>query len=523
MAIAPQVYQFNQQLAQGRNPFDQAADFVGSTISNVGKAAIGLGLLTGAGLLASKGYKTYGERKAASEPTAKQTTEETAPAPAPAPAPATTPGAEPEDIVKVTQIEMPGRGVSSQDIVQAIQAAKSRTSAERRASRLVDAPSFGDTSEISPKDLELYAQHTQAMHQRSVSERAQQFLNRLGLDDEVEVDNDIIASNPLSNTALASQDITSADPASAIGQRINTNQTGAAAEVRAMAETPATVASKLATQQSPVHVKEEGTELVGAPAAGAAEAFRKGREYQAMKEQYSALRDIASPTTEGVSSADVLSAVPTKAPVAVVSAQPRPSVSSEATQGRVSPASTGAPYPQHIQEIMSGLRRAFAGKSEQDLYDLAVQVHAKKTAAPAAVVEEAAVVKPAAPQPVAFLKEKAAGVMPEATQRGTVEHQVAEAMERLEGERGPLPKGTISYGQPYKDSATMGVRLYPTGQVGWLFKDPYGKGTTEYGHTVDPDFMPYLKEGLERGDISTADYNKLKAMGVLSSTVGYNP
>jgi hypothetical protein len=56
-----------------------------------------------------------------------------------------------------------------------------------------------------------------------------------------------------------------------------------------------------------------------------------------------------------------------------------------------------------------------------------------------------------------------------------------------------------------------------------LFEDPYGKGTTEYGHTVDPDFMPYLKEGLERGDISTADYNKLKAMGVLSSTVGYNP
>jgi hypothetical protein len=135
------------------------------------------------------------------------------------------------------------------------------------------------------------------------------------LDDEVAVDNDIVAQNPLSNTALAAQDVTSADPASAIGQRISTNQTGAAAEARGAAIPQATVASKLATQQSPVHTEESGYGLVGGADAGAAEAFRKGRQYQAMKQQYSALRDIASPTQEGVSSSSVLPSVTPPGPV----------------------------------------------------------------------------------------------------------------------------------------------------------------------------------------------------------------
>jgi hypothetical protein len=348
------------------------------------------------------------------------------------------------------------------------------------------------------------------MHQRGVSERAQKFLNRLGLDDEVAVDNDIIAQNPGSNTALASQDITSADPASAIGQRISTNQTGAAAEARGAAIPQATVASKLATQQNPVHTEESGYGLVGGSEAGAAEAFRKGRQYQAMKQQYPALRDIASPAQEGVSSSSVLPSVTPSAPVASV------------TQETAQPALRGASSAE-IAELDAVLARSMSTTPQAERIALRNRHLEKKYgAAPAVITEEVEVAKPVGVAPVDFLKEKASTVMPQATQRGTVEHAVAEAMERLEGERGPAPEGTISYGQPYKGSPTKGVRLYPSGQVGWQFKDAYGKGTTEYGHNVDPEFLPYLKEGLERGDISTTDYNKLKAMGVLTSTVGYN-
>lgn len=52
MAIAPQVHMFNQDLARGRNPLMQAAEGVGKAIDVAGRAALGLGLLTGAGLIA---------------------------------------------------------------------------------------------------------------------------------------------------------------------------------------------------------------------------------------------------------------------------------------------------------------------------------------------------------------------------------------------------------------------------------------------------------------------------------------
>ena len=517
MAVAPQVYDFSRNLGRRteKSGLRKAVDVIG-------KAALAAGAVAGAAALASKfggtddGGVEEVEIKDVSEPSESTRVSPKGflssaisglgdEGPAEPEAPTPTPGGEPEDVVKVTQIEMPSRGVSSEDIVQAVQTAKSRTPAERKASRLVDAPDFGDTAEIQPKDLALYEQHVEAVHRRGVSERAQQFLNRLGLDDEVAVDNDIIAQNPGSNTALASQDITSADPASAIGQRISTNQTGAAVAARSAAEPRQTVASKLSQQQSPVHLEEADTELVGAPAPGAAEAFKKGRQYQEMKQRYEGLQDIASPGTEGVSSSAVLPTVRRSTPIPT--AQPTPGGASSA----------------EIAELDALLARGMSTTPESERIAIRNrQLEKKYGAAPAVVTEEVEVAKPAGVAPVAFLKEKASTVMPQATQRGTVEHAVAEAMERLEGERGPAPEGTISYGQPYKGSPTKGVRLYPSGQVGWQFKDAYGKGTTEYGHNVDPEFMPYLKEGLERGDISTADYNKLKAMGVLTSTVGYN-
>ena len=54
MMLAPQVHMFNQDLARGKNPLGQAVEGVGSAIDFAGRAALGVGLLAGAGLLAGK-------------------------------------------------------------------------------------------------------------------------------------------------------------------------------------------------------------------------------------------------------------------------------------------------------------------------------------------------------------------------------------------------------------------------------------------------------------------------------------
>ena len=199
MAVAPQVHDFSRNFGRRteKSGLRKAVDVIG-------KAALAAGAVAGAAALADKfgGTDDGGvEEVEIKDVTPKEFLSSAISGlgdegPAEPEAPTPTPGGEPEDVVKVTQIEMPNKGVSSEDIVQAIQTAKGRTAADRRASRLADAPDFGDTREILPKDLDLYAQHTQAMHRSGVSERAQQFLNRLSLDDEVAVDNDIIAANP---------------------------------------------------------------------------------------------------------------------------------------------------------------------------------------------------------------------------------------------------------------------------------------------------------------------------------------
>jgi hypothetical protein len=393
---------------------------------------------------------------------------------------------------------MPSKGVSSEDIVQAVQTAKSRTAAERRASRLADAPDFGDTREILPKDLALYEQHVEAVHRRGVSERAQQFLNRLGLDDEVAVDNDIIAANPGSNTALASQDVTSADPASAIGQRISSNQTGAAVAERSAAAPKQTVASKLSQQQNVVHLDEADNELVGAPAAGAIEAFKKGRQYQEMKQRYEGLQDIASPGTEGVSSTDVLPTVQRSTPVPT--AQPAPRGAS----------------PAEIAELDATLARGMSTTPEAERIAIRNrQLEKKYGAAPAVVAEEVEVAKPAAVAPVAFLKEKASTVMPKATRRGTFEQTMAEAKEMYEGQLNP-PKGTVQ-GSPEGGSSFIEyARIYPDNTMGVKVRNE----GVEYVHKIAPGFAPYAAEMIKSGDFYGADYNEMKQKGLLQPHLG---
>lgn len=284
------------------------------------------------------------------------------------------------------------------------------------------------------------------------------FARKLQLDDEVSVDNDVIAANPLSNTAAASQDITSADPASAIGQRISANQTGAATEARRAYVPQETIAAKLSTQQSPVHVEEAGFGLVGAPEAGAAEAFRKGRQYQAMKQDYPGLRDIASPTQEGVSSASILPSVTPPGPVRTASTQ----------------------EPAQPQVLVTPGARRTAEQDEQEL-----------------LLRKYAAVKPratAAPSGTEFLKTKVAQGLPQATQRGTVEHAVAEALEQREGMK-TLPPGATAYDLP--GSSVSRIVMYPNQQVGITYA---GDPSSEYGAKSTPEFYGELDAILKSGE-----------------------
>jgi hypothetical protein len=592
MALAPQVFQFNRQLSQGQNPVLGAAEAVSSTIDKVGKTAL-LGLVAGAGLLTGNYLKSRQKDAGQAKP---------------AEAAAAAVKEEAEELPAV--VEQAARGAASGDILSAIERAKRKTPAELRAGRMQAAPDLGDASEIFPKDLDLYEQHTEAMHRRSVSDRAQQFLNKVGvadavaadddvpasspatevatvveaapvetpdsvqfarerargvnrpdllaqqaatqagnapvsvdvsgaeprtagmadpramreilgtstrvaipetqpfvpttgypqrlmLDDEPAVDNDIVAQNPLSNTGLASQDITSADPASAIGQRISANQTGAAVAARSAAEPKQTVASKLSQQQSPVHLEEADTELVGAPAPGAAEAFRKGRQYQEMKQRYEGLQDIASPGTEGVSSGAVLPTVRRSTPVPT--AQPAPGGASSA----------------EIAELDALLARSMSTTPQAERIALRNRHLEKKYgAAPAVVTEEIEVAKPAAAAPVAFLKGKAAVQRPGRIEPGAMRGLMSQA-EVYEGQLNP-PKGTVQ-GSPAGGSTFIEhARLYPDNTMGVKLRGQ----DLEYVHKVDPGFLPYAAEMIKSGDFAGEDYNRMRQRGMIQPYIG---
>ena len=381
MALAPQVFQFNRQLGQGQNPLLGAAEAVSSTIDKVGKTALGLGLVAGAGLLTGNYLKSRqkdaGQAKPAEAAAAavkeeaeelpavvEEVTEKAAPSSKDflnsaitryssteatpdievvgdegvSPSAGTYPEGQqvrsliPQGLLAPASEAAPSEAPDS--VRFAREAARGGTRAgligeqyAQAAAKRLGTIEFGGAEPPVAGMADPYALREVAARQTRVEIPATQTVipqpgampGRLQLDDEVAVDNDVIASNPLSSTAAASQDITGSDPASAIGQRINVNQTGAAAAARAATEAQPTIASKLAQQQSPVHLEQAGSELVGAPEAGAVEAFRKGRQYQEMTRQNPALRPIPSPTTEGVSSADIYPTVVQRAPVQTVS------------------------------------------------------------------------------------------------------------------------------------------------------------------------------------------------------------
>ena len=325
----------------------------------------------------------------------------------------------------------------------------------------------------------------------------------LQLDDEPAVDNDIVAAQPDSPLAVNTQDITPPPTSDRYGQDVVLNQTAEGQAARGVTPDKPTVVdseAKPMTQSEVIgsqqHFSRGSEEMMTMrQKAEEAAAFRRSRPYAAAQEAAQALAQ-TEPTAETVRPTEEVITVASaeKAPQAVQVARRAKSVLPSIAPTRAIPVATEGPSEQQIQDTLVGLRKGFAGKSEPELRDLAVQVLTKESPAPAAVAEEVEVVKPAVIAPVAFLKEKAALVQPAATQRGTVEHAVAEAMEQREGMRQP-PEGTQVFELP--KGGTRQVKLYPSQQVGVVYaNDPH----TEYSYKSSPEYYGELEGMLKKGE-----------------------
>jgi len=242
MALAPQVYQFNRQLEQRPSGIRQFID-------TAGRAALGAGLLTGAAILGAK---------LAQQPPGTQPRQASS-------------GFEPDDLI-------PGQGESVGTITgQTGKVMPEATVPGTEESLIAQAIEHteGDYSGFSsPEQKSMDELRRQALQYASNIKLAgedvrQQVIGRrfnpeiapgiggLMLDDEPQVDNDVVAAEPLSTVGKVSKDVTTADPASDINQRVLPAQTQARVDEARATPQPTTVAENLATKQSPVHATRE--------------------------------------------------------------------------------------------------------------------------------------------------------------------------------------------------------------------------------------------------------------------------
>ena len=249
MALAPQVYQFNRQLEQRPSGIRQFID-------TAGRAALGAGLLTGATLLGAK-LAQQAPRSQARTATGDFEADELIPGKSEMPGKiegyegtvipeATTPGTL-EDLLAQGRETLEGTH---------------RTTAEGRLEG--PSPSQAAFSELGRQSRDVKRSDIYELSgafDLPASQESQEFLGKfagkLQLDDEPQVDNDVVAAEPLSTVGKVSGDVTAADPASDINQRVLPAQTQArVAEARATPQ-PTTVAENLATKQSPVHAARQ--------------------------------------------------------------------------------------------------------------------------------------------------------------------------------------------------------------------------------------------------------------------------
>ena len=448
-----------------------------------------------------------------------------------------------------------------------------------------------------------------AEHQPSIQEtirgRTERFLG--GLSDELPLDTEPGlrlpaqgAGGPSSQVERTSQDVT--PPPMGAGQAVVPDQTLVAQEVKGTSPvSPTEVTPKqaqlsaqtqtLSTHQNPLAAEglvaptratreASDIEMIGADVARKAEAFRKSKAYEAMQQEYPALRPIGQPTTAASQPSTVLTDVQPRARVQVTSESPVAAMATPAQAPVTAAVPSGVgPTAQESREFMDVLNKGAAHLTPEQKQLAHDTYFAKKYKGTSAVEAPAAaqppIDEPAArsPESVQFARESArglsrlgllarqeegrshaayraqlggypesqpsgetgeladprmmremlgrstavaiptattvvpkpavgfaraaaervAGGRPAATQPGTEEHLVAQAMEHLEGGKTQIP-GAIS--QNLGGSSVKNITLYPGNHVSVTYRsDP----ETQYAFKAHPDYANELRSHLTTG------------------------
>lgn len=234
----------------------------------------------------------------------------------------------------------------------------------------------------------------------------------------------------------------------------------------------------LASHQNPV--VGEAAELIGG-AVAKAEAFRKSKAYQAMKEQYPGLRDIESPTAPSSVAPVSLTNVQPAAEVQVKESPITSMVSKAAEPAAPTMAPMVTPMGQEHREVHDTLLkyvpgyRAATPEAQEHMRNEALQRSGGGTAvatAPAPVVIEA----------------KAPSAEPQATITPN------EYLSKMSQKHGPLASYAIS---PERSSSVTGLNFYPGGELGVTMGSK--RGDTEYAYATSDPYRLAMRDYAEEG------------------------
>jgi len=543
MSLAPEVYAFNRQLSRGQNPLMQAAEGIGSAIDFAGRAALGTGLLVGAGLLAGKYLKPQETKKPISQPTETVTTPITSVS-----APTSTEAG--PSVIKERQYppssDMPKAtklGTLEHITAQAVEtlegspgmSPEQASMAElARQSRQFEAGEklLGSETEISDLDAVL-AGISQSF--------AKTYASKLQLDDEPSVvlsssQNTPNPASPLSQNTEATDHPSPGE----INNPIVNNQTEVTQVLRGTSPTKptrtpienkdVTQTAVLATQQNSYPGTESeqlvqgamqrGTPLPHTPIQDVADAFRKTAQYKEM------MRDAGAEMKPEVLIGNpnqpvVFTKVHTTPATRITGAEP---VSTESPIAAMASPKVESVAPQTTAEasapvvVTAPVRRSAESDAKEQMERKYLGLNLRTQASPTTetiVTSQPPTVRvseTAAPTGKAFLASKL-GDLPGSISGGLLQYM--QEKEMYEGQRNP-PKGTI-HGSPEGPSAVIEhVRLYPNNTMGIKLKN----ADVEYVHKVDPGFVPYAAEMIKSGDFYGKDYNKMKEIGVLQPHIG---
>ena len=354
MALAPQVYQFNRQLEQRPSGIRQFID-------TAGRAALGAGLLTGATLL---GAKLAQQAPVAGGRRATGSFEPGDLIPGESESVGTIPGQEGKIMPRATT-----PGTEEDLIAQAVEHTEG------------DYSGFSSPEQASMDELRRQAlQYASNIKEAGEDVRQQVIGHRftpevgpgiggLMLDDEPQVDNDIVAAEPLSTVGKVSKDVTAADPASDINQRVLPAQTQTRVEEARATPQPTTVAENLATQQSPVHTARE---FVGRKARELQEKAELARKYMGTMSPAKALAALggqeAAPAPEAQVAPKAIEVAPIAREVKTASFSTNPYVS----------VMSQAEGPLQAYEIDPARSRAVSGMTFYPGGELGVELQTKR-------------------------------------------------------------------------------------------------------------------------------------------------